>query len=132
MSAQRRGHSDQSVQAGTVQASVLRLSGDLFGTAAERFRVGLCARVDERELRGGYAARHIGWQEQTLVLHLLRVQRLDDRDFAELHRRPTVRPELRGIRDRGAFAMSALSLISSRVRALAGATGRAGKCTNSP
>jgi hypothetical protein len=28
--------------------------------------------------------------------------------------------------------MSALSLISSRVRALAGATGRAGKCTNSP
>ena len=39
MSAQRRGHSDQSVQAGSAQASVLRLSDDLFGTAAERFRV---------------------------------------------------------------------------------------------
>ena len=41
---------------------------DLFGTAAERFRVGLGARVDDRVIRGVNAARHIGWQEQQLVL----------------------------------------------------------------
>jgi hypothetical protein len=74
--------------------------GDLFGTAAERFRVGLRARVDDWVIRGVNAACHVGWQEQQLVLDFLRVQRLDDRDFAELHRRPAVRPDLPGIRDR--------------------------------
>src|SRR6266853_636299 len=68
-----------------VQASIRRLSGDLFGAAAERFRVGLGARVDDRVIREVNAARYVGWQEQQLVLDLLRVQRLNDRDFAELH-----------------------------------------------
>ena len=39
-------------------------------------------------------------QEQQRVLDFLRVQRLDDCDFTELHRRPAVRPDLRGIRGR--------------------------------
>jgi len=70
------------------QASIRRLSGDLFGAAAERFRVRLGARVDDRVIRDVNAARHVSWQEQQLVLDLLRVQSLDDRDFAELHRWP--------------------------------------------
>src|SRR3982074_3644022 len=45
------------------QASIRRLSGDLFGTAAERFGVGLGARVDDRVIRGLNAALQIGWQE---------------------------------------------------------------------
>ena len=72
---------------------------DLFGMAAERFRVGLGARVDDLVIRGVNAARHVGWQEQQLVLDFLRVQRFDDCDFAEFHRRPAVRPNFRGIRD---------------------------------
>jgi hypothetical protein len=38
--------------------------GDLFGAAAERFRVGLLrARVDDWVIRGVNAACHVGWQE---------------------------------------------------------------------
>src|SRR5207248_10092917 len=77
-----------------------RRAGDLFGTAAERFRVGLRARVDDRVIGGVNAARHVGWQEQQLVLDFLRVQRLDNRYFAELYRPPAVRPDLRRIRGR--------------------------------
>jgi hypothetical protein len=72
--------------------------GDLFGAAAERFRVRLGARVNERVIRSVNATRHIGWQEQQLVLNLLRIQRLDDRDFAKFDRRPGVWPNFRGIR----------------------------------
>jgi len=48
--------------------------GDLFGTAAERFRVGLGAGAGDRVIRGLNAARHVGRQEQQLVLDFLRVQ----------------------------------------------------------
>jgi hypothetical protein len=68
-------------------------------TAAERFRVRLGARVNERVIRSVNATRHIGWQEQQLVLNLFRIQRLDDRDFAKFDRRPGVWPNFRGIRD---------------------------------
>ena len=38
--------------------------GDLFGAAAEQFRVGLLrARVDDWVIRGVNAACHVGWQE---------------------------------------------------------------------
>src|SRR5882672_12005800 len=79
--------------------TIRRLSGDLFGSAAERFRVGLGARVDDRVVRAVNAARYVGRQEQQLVLDLLGVQGLDDGDFAELDRWPAVRPDLGGIRD---------------------------------
>jgi hypothetical protein len=49
------------------QTAFRRLSGDLFGTAAERFRVRLGARVNERVIRSVNATRHIGCEKASKI-----------------------------------------------------------------
>src|SRR5258708_26341994 len=80
--------------------TIRRLSGDLFGSAAERFRVGLGARVDDRVGRAVNTARYVGRQEHQLVLDLLGAQGLASGSFPRPARWPPVLPDLRGIRHR--------------------------------